>query len=69
MSEVRRLRDRALDHPLRREMSAMLCEEELTTAEMTDRLGGPTFANVAYHLRVLERVELVERVGGVYRRA
>jgi hypothetical protein len=57
-----------MDSPLRRRMSAMLCGVELTTEDVTELLAGPTWHNVAYHLRVLEDAGMVERIGGMWRR-
>jgi len=66
MSETRRLRDRALDHPVRRQISAMLSGKELSTEEVAARLDGPTCENVASHLKVLGEVGLVKRMGGLW---
>jgi DNA-binding MarR family transcriptional regulator len=67
MKDRRRLADRALDVPLRRDMSAMLCAEELTSEDVAERVGRD-LANTVYHLRVLEDAGLIERIGGVWRR-
>lgn len=68
MRSKREKRDRALDNPLRRRMSAMLCGEELTSEDVAMRVDGD-LANTVYHLRVLEDAGLIERIGGVWRRA
>lgn len=68
MKDRRRLADRALDNPLRRRMSAMLCAEELTSEDVAARFERD-LPNAIYHLTVLQEAGLVERVGGVWRRS
>lgn len=61
-------RARALDNPRRRRISALLVGEEMATEDVAAAVEGLTWDNAAYHLRVLEEAELVERVGGLWRR-
>ena len=57
-------------HPMREEILDMLTDMELTAAEVEALLPADADqATVAYHLAILERAELVKRIGGVYRRA
>lgn len=58
-----------LGHETRTEILMLLEELEAAPDEMRGYLpGAPDLATVSYHLRILERAELVERIGGVYRR-
>lgn len=58
-----------LGHPARPGSVGMLTNKELTPAEVRRSLPGePSPATVAYHLAILERALLVERVGWVYRK-
>jgi DNA-binding MarR family transcriptional regulator len=58
-----------LGHPAREEIiMALEAMGELTPAEVERALPADCDqATTAYHLAVLERAELIERVGGVYR--
>jgi predicted transcriptional regulator len=57
-----------LGHETRTEILDMLADMQLTPNEMRGYLPAkPTPATVVYHLRILERADLVERIGGVYR--
>jgi DNA-binding transcriptional ArsR family regulator len=68
MSERLKRRARALDNPIRRRISALLVGKEMTTEEVAAQVDGGSWENVAYHLRKLEEAELVERIGGLWRR-
>lgn len=60
----------ALAHPVREEIADMLTDRELTPAEIRGNLPAePTLSTVAYHLAILERAAVVERLGGVCRLA
>jgi DNA-binding transcriptional ArsR family regulator len=57
-----------LTHPIRAEILGLLAEMEAAPDEVRHHLPcAPSQATVAYHLTVLERAGLIERVGGVYR--
>jgi DNA-binding transcriptional ArsR family regulator len=52
---------RALAHPTRRRLVALLSERAATTSELAETLGAPK-GTVGYHLKVLERTGLVRVV-------
>ena len=57
-----------LAHDIREEIVMMLEGRELTPADIRRELpAAPSQATVGYHLAVLERARLVERIGGVCR--
>jgi DNA-binding transcriptional ArsR family regulator len=68
VSDRLKRRARALDNPIRRRISALLVGKELATEDVTAQVDGGDWKNVSYHLRVLEEVGLVERIGGLWRR-
>lgn len=67
---IRRKRDRALDHPLRRAILDVIRDHELSVPEICEALPDhPEAALVHYHVTILQDAELVTVIGGLYRRA
>jgi DNA-binding transcriptional ArsR family regulator len=66
---AQRMRERARWHPLRVAILDLLAGgEESTAADLCERLApAESLSVVAYHLRVLQEAELVDRIGGLYR--
>lgn len=63
-----REREQALRHPIRRALWDVLDGEECTLSELGTALpDAPSLSAVAYHLSMLQKVELVACIGGVYR--
>lgn len=57
-----------LGHEIRTEIVILLEETEATPREIRGHLPGPPdVQTVGYHLAILERAELVDRIGGVCR--
>lgn len=67
--KLNRERERELRHPIRRGLRDALDDGgERTPPELAAGLpDAPSLSTVTYHLSQLQRVELVARVGGVYR--
>ena len=63
-----RERERALRHPVRRALWNVLDGGEYTLSELGTALpDAPSLSTVAYHLSMLQEVELVACAAGVYR--
>ena len=63
-----RERERALRHPIRRALWDALSGEEYTLSELGKALAdAPSLSMDAYHLSMLQKVELVACARGVYR--
>ncbi len=59
----------ATGHPIRVAILDLLDGDEMTMPELwRDLPEEATFATVGYHLAVLQDADLVDRVGGVFRR-
>jgi DNA-binding transcriptional ArsR family regulator len=59
----------ATAHPIRAAILALLDGEEMTMSELwRDLPEEATIATVGYHLAVLQDADLVDRVGGSFRR-
>lgn len=60
-------RARACEHELRRTILATLGRGKRTLPELASSIADPpALAVLAYHLRILHRVRMVDCVGGVY---
>jgi DNA-binding transcriptional ArsR family regulator len=69
---LKRERERALEHPIRRALRDTLGgseERSLNELAAVELPNDPTRSAVAYHLTILQRTKLVACVGGVYRLA
>jgi DNA-binding transcriptional ArsR family regulator len=58
---------KALAHPLRMNLLAILSERRASPTELADELGEP-LGNVAYHVKMLEQLDCIELVGTTPRR-
>jgi DNA-binding transcriptional ArsR family regulator len=58
---------KALAHPLRMNLLAILSERRASPTELADELGEP-LGNVAYHVKMLEQLNCIELVGTTPRR-
>ena len=67
LDRLHRERTRAFQHELRRTILATLGRGERTLPELASSISdAPPLAVLAYHLRILHRVRMVDCVGGVY---
>jgi predicted transcriptional regulator len=67
VNKLHRERERAFQHELRRTILATLGRGKRTLPELASSISNPpSLAVLAYHLRILHRVRMVDCVGGVY---